>query len=302
MCPNHPCPVSSAGVSRKRRAIVAVELEFGHVARDVVGVYPHSPGGVSAAAAAFARRMSGASDDVGSPLSRDDETDFPFAFDDADPHATSVEHTAADLLHLIEDSPASTKEHRRPSSARRRPGRGRDGQLTRHHGRKQRAHRATQIIRRRRSDRAPPRHARRRARPFASSNPRVTIDDLASRPPSRRHPSSHFFLPPLHSSTRRARVTISNARAASLPKNLPRGRPRPSHARVSPSRDMRVGLSRATTHVNASTSAPLASPRPRARSVDASAPSIIDIIVRRVIVDIVVPARGRRARGERTGR
>jgi hypothetical protein len=74
--------------------------------RDVVGVYPHSPGGVSAAAAAFARRMSGASDDVGSPLSRDDETDFPFAFDDADPHATSVEHTAADLLHLIEDSAA----------------------------------------------------------------------------------------------------------------------------------------------------------------------------------------------------
>ena len=57
------------------------------------------------------------------------------------------------------------------------------------------------------------------------------------------------FLPPLHSSTRRARVTISNSNArrrVPLPKNLSPGTPPPlTRARVSPSRDMRVGLSRA---------------------------------------------------------
>jgi len=67
-----------------------------------------------------------------------------------------------------------------------------------------------------------------------------------------------FFLPSLHSSTRRARVTISNARRRVPAEKSSPGTPPPlTRARVSPSRDMRVGLSRATTHVNASTSAPL---------------------------------------------
>ena len=66
------------------------------------------------------------------------------------------------------------------------------------------------------------------------------------------------FLPPLHSSSRRARVTISNARRRVPAEKSSPGTPPPlTRARVSPSRDMRVGLSRATTHVNASTSAPL---------------------------------------------
>ena len=107
VCPESPVPGFFGGASPGSAARSSPSSSsLGTSLRDVVGVYPHSPGGVSAAAAAFARRMSGASDDVGSPLSRDDETDFPFAFDDADPHATSVEHTAADLLHLIEDSAA----------------------------------------------------------------------------------------------------------------------------------------------------------------------------------------------------
>lgn len=105
VCPESPVPGFFGGTSPGSAARSSPSSSsLGTSLRDVVGVYPHSPGGVSAAAAAFARRMSGASDDVGSPLSRDDETDFPFAFDDADPHATSVEHTPADLLHLLEDS------------------------------------------------------------------------------------------------------------------------------------------------------------------------------------------------------
>jgi len=105
VCPESPVPGFFGGTSPGSAARSSPSSSsLGTSLRDVVGVYPHSPGGVSAAAAAFARRMSGASDDIGSPLSRDDETDFPFAFDDADPHATSVEHTPADLLHLLEDS------------------------------------------------------------------------------------------------------------------------------------------------------------------------------------------------------
>lgn len=105
VCPESPVPGFFGGTSPGSAARSSPSSSsLGTSLRDVVGVYPHSPGGVSAAAAAFARRMSGASDDVGSPLSRDDESDFPFAFDDADPHATSVEHTPADLLHLLEDS------------------------------------------------------------------------------------------------------------------------------------------------------------------------------------------------------
>ena len=152
-------------------------------------------------------------------------------------------------------------------------------------------------------DRAPPRsRSAPRSTPFASSNPRVTIDDLASRPPSRRHPSSHFFLPPLHSSTRRARVTISTRAAGPCRKIFPGDAPAPhTRARLSVARHARRSLARDDTRQRIHERA-FGRHRDRARgrwtrrrrrsSISSCAASSFDI---------VVPARGRRARGERTG-
>ena len=115
-CPESPSPSlgTSPGAhfaqrgSSYRRSSWSPSSSLGTSLRDVVGVYPHSPGGATAVAAAFARRMSGASDDAtgGSPHFTDDganEEDFPFDLDDADGSATYVEHTPADLLHLLEN-------------------------------------------------------------------------------------------------------------------------------------------------------------------------------------------------------
>ena len=115
VCPESPIPSPGGAAFAHPRSVPrsswSPSSSLGTSIRDVVGVYPHSPGGVSN----FARRMSGASDDAapGSPLtphaadeSIDNQDEFPFAIDDADATATAtyVEHTPADLLSLLENS------------------------------------------------------------------------------------------------------------------------------------------------------------------------------------------------------
>ena len=110
-CPESPSPslgTSPGGTylaarASSRRSSWSPSSSLGTSLRDIVGVYPHSPGGSAAAAAAFARRMSGASDEIGMSPHANDEDDFPFALDDAAPSATYVEHTPADLLSLLEN-------------------------------------------------------------------------------------------------------------------------------------------------------------------------------------------------------
>ena len=105
--PSLPSRFPSGGGSR--RSSWSPSSSLGTSLRDVVGVYPHSPG-------AFGRRVSGGgtlpedggkppvgpNDDADAP---DDASEFaPFALDDEDSAggATFVEHTPADLLSLLE--------------------------------------------------------------------------------------------------------------------------------------------------------------------------------------------------------
>lgn len=105
--PSLPSRFSSGGGSR--RSSWSPSSSLGTSLRDVVGVYPHSPG-------AFGRRVSGGGtlpEDGGKPPvgpnddadASDDVSEFvPFALDDEDSAggATFVEHTPADLLSLLE--------------------------------------------------------------------------------------------------------------------------------------------------------------------------------------------------------
>lgn len=105
--PSLPSRLSSGGGSR--RSSWSPSSSLGTSLRDVVGVYPHSPG-------AFGRRVSGGGtlpEDGGKPPvgpnddadASDDVSEFaPFALDDEDSAggAMFIEHTPADLLSLLE--------------------------------------------------------------------------------------------------------------------------------------------------------------------------------------------------------
>jgi len=118
-CPESPIPSLgtspslpsrfSSGGGGSRRSSWSPSSSLGTSLRDVVGVYPHSPG-------AFGRRVSGGGtlpEDGGSPpvgpngddANAYDDVEFaPFALDDENSAggATFVEHTPADLLSLLE--------------------------------------------------------------------------------------------------------------------------------------------------------------------------------------------------------
>jgi len=121
VCPESPSPSVSSprlirgasmnsahpSMSSAHRASWSPSSSLGTSLRDVVGVYPHSPG-------AAQRRLSGAASDGGTSVGgastssphADDTGEFaPFALDE-DPSATYVEHTPADLLQLLEAPPA----------------------------------------------------------------------------------------------------------------------------------------------------------------------------------------------------
>ena len=103
-CPESPSPslsspshIRGASMGSTHRSSWSPSSSLGTSLRDVVGVYPHSPGAIQ-------RRLSGAASDTDDTEDIADGEFAPFTLDE-DPSATYVEHTPADLLQLLDAPP-----------------------------------------------------------------------------------------------------------------------------------------------------------------------------------------------------